>query len=71
MSIKSIALSTVQADSSLWKEGNAEHIYISAGGMELSIVYDKEQNGFLIHEASAKPLTLCPRAANSLIIKKG
>ena len=71
MGIKSIALSTVQADSSLKKEGNAAHIYISAGGLKLSIVYDKQHRGFLIHEASAKPLTLSPQAANSFIIKKG
>lgn len=71
MGIKAIALRTVQADSSIRKEGNAAHIYISAGGMELSIVYDKYNKGFLIHEASAKPITLSPQAANSFIIKKG
>jgi hypothetical protein len=71
MSIKAIKLHTVQADSSIKHEGNASHIYISAGGLELSIVYDKQKKGFLIHEASAKPLTLSPQAANSFIIKKG
>ncbi len=71
MGIKSIALSTVQADSSIKREGNAAHIYISAGGLELSIIYDNHKKGFLIHEASAKPITLSPQAANSFVIKKG